>query len=133
MPFLSGNFLDGGTCSATGGASVGFLSGGVSNLQSTYIVDDSSDLLDQRVVNLSVRPHKPLSSAPNGYTQARSRLNYQVPLALDNGETTVNSITIELSIDPETSVSEIATMKHNVAQFLIDSDFDNFWAKQSMS
>jgi hypothetical protein len=54
-------------------------------------------------------------------------------LALDNGNRTVNTFTLSLSVDPETTDAEIESMLVLAAQLLHDSDFSDFWKKQSLA
>jgi len=61
------------------------------------------------------------SSAPNGYTQARQNILLKVPLALDNGATTVNTASVQFAMDVETSDSE----KDQVIQLIITALCDS--------
>jgi hypothetical protein len=121
-----------GTSSTTGGTDTGMVDQGGDLLQHQVILDDSSEFIDQTSMLFSITPPKPSSTAPNGYTQKRCKVIAQVPLALDNGNYTVNTLRLELACDPETTDSEIQSMLILGGQLLSDSDFSDFWKKQSV-
>jgi hypothetical protein len=95
------------------------------------IMDDSSEFINETRVQFRVSDPVVSTSAPNGYTQARSEIKVLVPLTLDNGGYTTNVLDIKLSVDPETTDAETESMLVLGAQFLADSDFSEFWKKRS--
>lgn len=97
----------------------------------TVFLDDASELIAQKTVDFSYKPPKVQASAPNGYTQARNTVVFKSPLALDNGNMTVNTVRIEISCDYETTAAEKATLRNIAAQLLIDSDYTEYWDDQS--
>ncbi len=123
----------GGTSSVTGGTSTSYLAKGTTLDRRTLILDDNSDYVDQTKVEFSIKDPKVSAGAPNGYTQARSNVYVQVPLALDNGNRTINSLRIELSVDPETSDAEISAMLEEGAQILYQTALRDFWQKRALS
>jgi hypothetical protein len=94
------------------------------------ILDDGSEFINQVTFTFSFKDPKVSASAPNGYTQARTSVVMRSPLALDNGEYTVNTGRIELAVDHETTNSEVQTMLNCMGQLLCDSDFTEAWAEQ---
>jgi hypothetical protein len=134
MSLKTASVLKDGTVATTGGTATTFIDKGTSPQCNSWvgILDDGSEFLAQSSATFTVKDPKVQSSAPNGYTQARSSVVLKVPLALDNGEYTLNTIKIELAVDHETTAAEIATMKVYAAQFLQDSDFTEFWTKQAL-
>jgi predicted peptidase len=96
-------------------------------------LDEDSALLLQKTATFSVTPSKVSSTAPNGYTQARSSLTYKSPYTLDNGAVTVNTVRVELAADSELTPAERKTLRYNAALLLLDSDFDEFWDEQAIS
>ncbi len=66
--------------------------------------------IDRKTVEFSVKEPKVSSTAPNGYTQARRKVLIKEPLALDNGNYTTNTVSIEFSVDVETTDLEITDM-----------------------
>lgn len=94
-------------------------------------LDEDLSLLEQKTLNLSVKPPKANASAPNGYTQARCSAALNQPFSLDNGEMTVNTGRVELSLDPEATPAERKALRYNLALILLDSEFDEFWDEQS--
>jgi hypothetical protein len=94
-------------------------------------LDEDLSLLQQKTLSLTVKPPKASASAPNGYTQARCSAALNQPFTLDNGETTVNTGRVELALDPEATPAERKALRYNLALFLVDEDFDEFWDEQS--
>lgn len=133
MTILNASILVDGTVATTGGTATTFVSKGNTLNAHSAIVDDSSEFIAQSTCNFSIKDPKVSVSSPNGYTQARNTVKFNVPLALDNGNYTVNTLTIQLSVDPETTDAEIESMLVFGAQLLHDSDYSDFWKKQSLS
>lgn len=133
MTIQSSAFLVDGTITASAGTSTGLVekSRGVEEL--VMVLDDGSEFVGQTKIAFSVKDPKISASAPNGYTQARSKVKYTVPLALDNGNTTINSLELSLAVDHETTDAEIQTMLVAAAQLLTDSDYSDFWKKQYLA
>lgn len=123
----------GATLAPTGGTATGVISKGQSLDSHVTVLNDSSAFIDQTLIAFSIKDPKVSSSAPNGYTQARSSVKISVPLDLDNGNRTVNTLSISLSVDPETTAAEIQALLVLGAQLLFDSDCSDFWKKQSLS
>jgi hypothetical protein len=132
MSIASGTVLVGGTTSSTGGTSTGFIVKGDTFNEAKVVLDDSSAFIDATNISFSVKDPVVNSSAPNGYTQRRSNVSVLVPLALDNGNYTTNSVKISISCDPETTDAEVDALIELGAQLLRDADFDAFWKQQSL-
>jgi len=122
-----------GTVSATGGTATGVITKGNTLDQLNVILDDSSEFISETKLEFKVKSPVVQTSAPNGYTQARSSIKIFVPLALDNGNTTINTFELKLACDHETTAAEIESMLVLAAQLAADSDFSDFWKKQSLS
>jgi hypothetical protein len=90
-------------------------------------LDEDLSLLSQKKVNFSVKPPKVSATAPGGYSQARATCVLQDPFVLDNGNTTVNTMRMELACDPEATPAERKALRYNAALILLDSDFDELW------
>lgn len=134
MSLKTASVLKDGTVATTGGTATGFIDKGTSNQGSTWtgILDDGSEFLNQSSVAFTVRDPRVQASAPNGYTQSRNSVVLKVPLALDNGGYTVNTLRMELSCDHEATDAEIQSMLVYGAQFLCDSDMSDFWKKGAL-
>lgn len=122
-----------GTVATTAGTATGLIAKGGTLNEFLAILDDSSEFIAQTKIKFTVSDPRVQTSAPNGYTQARSGVKVVVPLALDNSSHTTNTLTMQLSVDPETTDAEIESMLVMGAQLLADSDFSDFWKKQSLS
>lgn len=133
MSISTSSVLVGGTVATTGGTATTMIEKGNTLDNQKVILDDSAEFINATLIDFSVRDPKVNSGAPNGYTQARSSVKLSVPLALDNGNRTVNTVTIQLSVDPETTDAEVDAIRVLAAQLIHDSDFDEFWQKQSLS
>lgn len=133
MSIDSASILVGGTTSTTGGSATTFIVKGDTLNEKRVILDNSAAFADETKVQFSIKDPVVNSGAPNGYTQARSTAKILVPLALDNGLYTVNTVTISVSFDPETTSAEKDNLIDLAVQLLNDSDYSDFWKKQSLS
>lgn len=98
----------------------------------TYL-DDGAAFSARTEVQFSTKDPKISATAPGGYTQARTTARLLKPKTLANGARTVNSVRLELSVDPETTAAEIESLLVLAAQILKDSDYADFWKKQSVA
>jgi len=121
------SILESSTVSASGGTAMPMTSFGGSENKNTLVVDADTDLRTQRTVSFTVRRPKVQASAPNGYTQGRCNMLFKVPRVLANGNMSVDTISIQLSTDVETSVAEKQEMLALGAQLLVDSEVDAVW------
>lgn len=131
MSIATASILKDGTVSATGGTAAPFQSLG-STLQEHKCAFDGDDIRTRSECVFSTKPPTVKGDAPNGYSQARNTAFIKVPLVLDNGSITVNTVQISLARDVETSPAEIQTMLSYAAQVLTDSDFTDFWEDQAV-
>lgn len=135
MTLAAGTVNVGGSSSVTGGTSTGMLYRGQSNsgLQVNYILDDASEYLALTKVEFSAVDAKVNTGAPNGYTQQRNSVVLKVPLALDNGKVTTNTVRIEVATDIETTDAEKLELREKAAQILYGSAYTEFWDSQTLS
>jgi hypothetical protein len=121
----------GTTISTSGGTATTFLDSGDGPDSHQVTLDDSSEFINATTVSFSVKRPKVQTLAPNGYTQKRSTVVIQRPLALDNGNRTVNTFRLELAVDIETTAAEIDSLRELASQICFDSDYDEFWQNLS--
>lgn len=121
-----------GTVATTGGTATTMIAKGNTLDQSNVILNDSSEFIAETKISFSNRDPIVNSGAPNGYTQARRTVNIHVPLALDNGNYTTNKVTIQFSVDPETTDAEVNSLRVLAAQMIHDSDLDDFYQSGSL-
>jgi hypothetical protein len=133
MSITSASILVDGTVATTGGTATTFIEKGQTLNQWEGILNNAAEFLLQQGLTFTIKDPKVNAGSPNGYTQKRSSIVLRVPLALDNSGYTVNTLKIELACDHETTAAEIESMLVTGAQLLHDSDFSNFWKKQSLS
>lgn len=98
----------------------------------TYL-DDGAAFAARTEIQFSTKEPKVSANSPGGYTQARSTARLLKPKTLASGRRTVNSARLELSVDPETTAAEIESLLVLIAQLAKDSDFADFWKKQSVA
>jgi hypothetical protein len=120
------SLLEGATITPSGGTALVFDSMGTSEYKNTLFVPADTDLRTQRRIVCTAKWPKVQSSAPNGYTQARANAVIKIPLELDNGAITYNTIVIGFNTDVETSSAEKDAMLLLGAQVFTDSDFTGF-------
>lgn len=130
MSIKNASVLLDGTVATTGGTATP-VTVRSSNGPVKAFLDDGSEFAVRKDLEFSVKEPKPSESAPNGYTQAREVFILKVPLLLDNGKITVNTLKIEMATDVETTDAERLTMRSLGAQALSDSDFTGFWDDQA--
>lgn len=133
MSLDGGTLLPGGTTSTTGGTSTALASKGNTLLRHDLYLDDASELLNQENFEFTIQKPVSQAAAPNGWTQARTKVRTLVPLNLDNGNRTINTAIIEIATDVETTAAEKLALREHLAQLLVDSDFTKFWDDQNLS
>lgn len=116
------SLLENGTPAASGGTAMAMTSKGGSENKNTLVVDADVDLRTQRTCVFSVRPPKVQSSAPNGYTQGRCNVVFKFPRTLANGLISVDTVSLQLSTDVETTVAQKEEMLSLIAQVSFDSE-----------
>lgn len=132
MSIRSSSILVDGTVAITAGTATGAISKGNDLNVHTVVLDDSSEFIDQTVVSFTAKDPKASATAPNGYTQQRQTVKINVPLALDNGNRTVNTVTLTIAVDPETTDAERLSLRVLATNVLNDADFTAFWDDGSL-
>jgi hypothetical protein len=124
----------GATYTPSGGSATSFVSLGSTLESNKLFIDDSpADLLLRKTVLATNKAPTANASAPNGYTQNRSSLVFHVPMLLDNGNYTTNSVKIEVSYDPEADSTERAYLRELIAHVGVDADFDSLFDDASVA
>lgn len=123
MPLNTAVVKTGATMAPTGGTDLTFSGTGIKNNTHTIVVAADADLRMRRSIVCTVREPRVLVGAPNGMSQARTSFVFKTPIALDNGLTTVNKVTIEFSSDVETTAAQLEEMRIIAAQICSDADF----------
>jgi hypothetical protein len=124
MSILNASVLVDGTVATTGGTATSMIMMGDGE---NVILDEGLEFNAQTKIAFHSKDPKVSSTAPNGYTQHRTTIKILKPLLLDNGNYTMNSVTITFGVDHETTDAEITSLRVLAAQLLHDSDFDDFW------
>jgi hypothetical protein len=127
MPINGATPIIGGTFATPTGGTADTLSASGDSQTMKARFDADTEYLTSKTVTFTVKEPSVSANAPGGYTQARRAAYCLFPLELDNGNTTKNSVKIELSVDPEATAAEIAEYRLVAAQILADTDFDSFW------
>jgi len=133
MALTTLTFLESATITPSGGTALVFSSQGIQGDKHKFVCDDDTDLRTQRSMEYTVKRPKPQASAPNGYTQARSSGIYKQPVILDNGEITVNTVTMGLNVDVEMTIAEKTELLKQGAQMFIDAELASLHTKQNLS
>lgn len=130
MGIQTATLLEGATVSATGGTVRTLAPISASSGQATMFVDSDTSLVSRRTIVATVKQPKRVAGANSEgvqFTQARSRIVVRYPKVLANGYVTINSVTIEVSTDVETTAAERHELRNVGAQLLFDADFTSFW------
>lgn len=133
MSLSAASILVGTTLAGTGGTATTFKTLGNTLTQHNLLLDDGSEFINQTELDFTIKSPKVDTSAPNGYTQQRMTCVIKRPLALDNGNRTVNTVRIEISVDHEATASEIDSLRELAAQVVFDADYDDFWQSMSLA
>lgn len=131
MTIQNSALLVGASVAASGGTSTNLVTKGLVNgAGHEVILDDNAEFINSTRITFSANDPKVKTGTPNGYTQARSRVVISSPVVLANGNSTVNTLRIELSVDHEVTDADIAEMLSRGAQLMTGSDFTGFWDSQ---
>lgn len=133
MSIQSASVPIGATFSPTGGSATSLLTKRQEGNTVSTILDDGSAFIDQTVLEFSTKEPKVSASAPDGYTQRRNVVYVKVPRTLANGNTTVDTLRLEVAASVETSAANLTSLRELAVHALTDSDFTDFWEEQSMS
>lgn len=133
MAVSNATLKSGGTVSVAGGTDLAFASLGIQANQNTLYAIADPDFRTRREIVCAVKPPKAQAGAPNGFTQARASTLVKVPLVLDNGKMTYNTLRIELAVDVETSDAEKTELMSLGSQILADADFSAFFKSLSVA
>lgn len=132
MAIKNGAILVDGTVSSTGGTSTTFSEAGGGPDTLNVILNNGAALQSRTTMTFSVKEPRPSNGAPGGFTQARPTIKVLRPKTLANGNRTVNTMTLSLAVDPETTEAEVQSLLVIGAQLFHDSDFQDFWKKLAL-
>lgn len=127
------SLLESATITPSGGTALPFGSTAPANGTVKAFSTIDTDLRSRRTIDFSVKEPKILATAPAGYTQARANCYLRVPFTLDNGNTTTNTLKIEVAYDAEATQAEVLELRKLGAQILVDSDLDEFFEQLSIA
>lgn len=109
------------------GGSADVLSAFGSRNEMVAYVDSETEVLSRRELSFTIKEPSVASSAPGGFTQARRTVMLKTPKVLANDNRTMNTASVQLAVDPETTVAEIKEIILVLSQVLGDTDFAAFW------
>jgi len=119
---------------ASGGSALPFSSLGPVNAgQVVLAATADTDLRTRRLLKCTAKPPTVLSTAPNGYTQAKTETLYVKPKLLANGKITANTVQVTVKYDVETTQTEIQELLDVGAQICCDSDFTAYHKTLNLS
>lgn len=134
MPLTSLSLLEAATVTPSGGTALAFSSQGIKNgVLHGLVASADTDLRTQRQLEYSVRRARVQASAPNGYTQARTSAILKIPRILANGNITVDTVTISLNCDVETTVAQKTEMAKLGAQMFVNANVQAALTLQNVS
>lgn len=134
MSLNNSSVLVDGTVSTTGGTATSFITKdqGLPN-KHILLLDDGSSLINQTEVICSINPPKVNAAAPSGYTHGRNKMILNVPFTTASGIVSIVKATIEIASDVEMTDAERLSNRVLLAQFLVDSDYTEYWDLQSLA
>ena len=86
-----------------------------------------TELLGRTLYELTAKDPVANTSAPGGYTQARKVALIKQPYTLANGNRTVNTVRIEVSLDPEVTAAESLALRIQASELLGRDSYKAFW------
>jgi hypothetical protein len=98
----------------------------------TVVPELDSDFRTKRSITFNKTSPRIEPSAPNGYTQVRTKATVKVPILLTNGKYTVNQIKVEVAYDVETSDAQRLELRSLGAQLFTNAIVAAVWDAQSM-
>lgn len=123
----------GASYAPSGGSATAFASMGQTPGSNQLFIDDGADLILRKTCLASSKTPVPNAGAPNGYTQQRSSIVFHIPMLLDNGKYTTNTVRIEVAFDPEADSGERALLRELIAHVGVDADFDGLFDDGSVA
>lgn len=96
-------------------------------------VATETGFLDRHTFEFSSKDPVANASAPGGWTQSRSVLLIKQPYTLANGNRTVNTLRIELAVDPEVTAAESLALRLAAAECLGRPSYVDFWDTHDMT
>lgn len=134
MSLINASVLSGATITPSGGTALTFTGTGiVGGSTHTLICDDDDDFRTRRSIVCTTKQPKVSVGAPNGLTQARSKALFKFPKILDNLNLTVETVSIEVAFDSESTAAEVQANMKIACQALIDSDFSDFFTRGNLT
>lgn len=100
--------------------------------KATATFDADTNILTRKLIDFTVRDPVLLSTAPGGYTQSRQTVLFKFPFTLANGNRTVNTLSMTMSIDPEAIATDLPFLRLLGSQVLGLASFDSFWEVNSL-
>lgn len=127
------SLLAGATISASGGTAQVFADDGVTIQNGVHlVVPADSDYQTRRQATCKYRA--PALDAKTGqYGKDKKQISYAVPIVLESGAVSFNTIRIEREVHPSFSAANCIELNKIGAQLLTDPDLDNFWGAGSLS
>jgi hypothetical protein len=123
----------GATFSATGGVATAITPLSTVNAEILAFVATTGVMASNRTeITFAAKQPRVNSSSPGGFTQGRSSASIKQPKTLANGARTLNTASVSIAIDPETTAAELAAIKSLLINCINDSDFDQFWQNQAV-
>lgn len=121
----------GGTIGApTGGSTLTFADYGSVPNDVRLGVSADTDFRLRRKISAKIVEPKVQASAPNGYTQAKTVMQFSKPKLLANGKITAQTIQISMWTDIEATDAEKQELMDVGSQMLSDGDFTPTWKTQ---
>lgn len=127
MPISGMTVLDGSTAQAapTGGAAVTLSEDGVTIANGKHVADASNaDFLTR--LNATFRNRPPALQSDGTWSKCKRSAMIVQPKELADGSYVFNLVRIEIEYHPESTVTEVATLRYNGSQLLTDPDSDDF-------
>ena len=133
MSLSGATILIDGTVATTGGTSQALATLGDSENKHRLFIDDGSEYSARYTLEFATKEPKVSETAPNGYTQMRNTCLVKAPITPSGGAATVNTIKIEVAVDPATTDAQKLSLRVIAAQLFHDSDFLEWWDNQSQA
>jgi hypothetical protein len=134
MPISGMTILDDSTAQAapTGGSAVTLEEDGVTVANGKHVADSgNADFLTR--LNATFRNRPPALQADGSWSKAKRSAMIVQPKELADGSYVFNLVRVELEIHPESTATEVQTLRYNGSQLLTDADVDDFISTGSLA
>lgn len=93
-----------------------------------YTFAEQTSVSLQDIVTITAKAPKVSAGSPSGYTQARARAVLKRPYALASGVLVINTVSVEVAYDVNTSAALVTDLRNDGSVMLTNANLNTLWA-----